>query len=323
MIHQVQSPGFLLFSELILNAMEALALPALLMLLALGSGSVKITSGGRSRLVERLGKYDREMQPGLSFVLPVVEKVVSYESLKERVLDIPPQQCITRDNVSIQVDAVVYWQLLEHSRAYYAVDDLQAAMVNLVLTQIRAEMGKLVLDQTFTTRTEVNELLLRELDEATDPWGVKVTRVEMRDILPSPGVKQAMEAQMTAEREKRAAILRSEGEKESQLNEARGKAEALVLDAKAQQQAVLLDAEAQAKQQELLSKAKAEAALEIARALESNPKAEEAMRLLLAKDWMAMGEQMADAPAGSVLMVDPQSPASLIAALKQFQQGQA
>ena len=323
MIHQVQSPGFLLFSELILNVMEALALPALLMLLALGSGSVKITSGGRSRLVERLGKYDREMQPGLSFVLPVVEKVVSYESLKERVLDIPPQQCITRDNVSIQVDAVVYWQLLEHSRAYYAVDDLQAAMVNLVLTQIRAEMGKLVLDQTFTTRTEVNELLLRELDEATDPWGVKVTRVEMRDILPSPGVKQAMEAQMTAEREKRAAILRSEGEKESQLNEARGKAEALVLDAKAQQQAVLLDAEAQAKQQELLAKAKAEAALEIARALESNPKAEEAMRLLLAKDWMAMGEQMADAPAGSVLMVDPQSPASLIAALKQFQQGQA
>ncbi|WP_413442908.1 SPFH domain-containing protein [Synechococcus sp. MIT S1220] len=302
--------------------MEALALPALFVLLALGSGSVKITSGGRSRLVERLGKYDREMQPGLSFVVPVVEKVVSYESLKERVLDIPPQQCITRDNVSIQVDAVVYWQLLEHSRAYYAVDDLQAAMVNLVLTQIRAEMGKLVLDQTFTTRSEVNELLLRELDEATDPWGVKVTRVEMRDILPSPGVKQAMEAQMTAEREKRAAILRSEGEKESQLNEARGKAEALVLDAKAQQEAVLLDAEAQAKQQELLSKAKAEAALEIARALESNPKAEEAMRLLLAKDWMAMGEQMADAPAGSVLMVDPQSPASLIAALKQFQQGQ-
>ena len=308
--------------ELHVTDMEALALPALVVLLALGSGSVKITSGGRSRLVERLGKYDREMQPGLSFVLPVVEKVVSYESLKERVLDIPPQQCITRDNVSIQVDAVVYWQLLEHSRAYYAVDDLQAAMVNLVLTQIRAEMGKLVLDQTFTTRTEVNELLLRELDEATDPWGVKVTRVEMRDILPSPGVKQAMEAQMTAEREKRAAILRSEGEKESQLNEARGKAEALVLDAKAQQEALLLDAEAKAKQQKLLSQAKAEAALEIASALESNPKADEAMRLLLAKDWMAMGQQMADAPSGSVLMVDPQSPASLIAALKQFQQGQ-
>ena len=208
--------------------MEAFfSLPALILLAVLGTGSVKVTSGGRSRLVERLGKFDRELQPGLSLVLPVVEKVVSHESLKERVLDIPPQQCITRDNVSIEVDAVVYWQLLEHSQAYYAVDNLQAAMVNLVLTQIRAEMGKLDLDQTFTTRSEVNELLLRELDQATDPWGVKVTRVEMRDIVPSAGVQQAMEQQMTAEREKRAAILRSEGEKESQLNEARGRAEAL------------------------------------------------------------------------------------------------
>ena len=157
--------------------MEAfLSLPALILIALLGSGSVKVTSGGRSRLVERLGKFDRQLQPGLSIVIPVVERVVSHESLKERVLDIPPQLCITRDNVSIEVDAVVYWQLLEHSQAYYAVDNLQAAMVNLVLTQIRAEMGKLDLDQTFTTRSEVNELLLKELDEATDPWGVKVTR---------------------------------------------------------------------------------------------------------------------------------------------------
>ena len=249
----------------------------------------------------------------------MVERVVSYESLKERVLDIPPQQCITRDNVSIEVDAVVYWQLLEHSRAYYSVDNLQAAMVNLVLTQIRAEMGKLDLDQTFTTRTEVNECLLKELDEATDPWGVKVTRVEMRDIVPSRGVQQAMEQQMTAEREKRAAILRSEGDKEAQINEARGQAEALVLDARAQQEALLLEADAQAKQQATLARAKAEAALEIARALEANPKTEEALRLLLAKEWMAMGEQMATAPGGSVLMVDPQSPAALISALKAFQ----
>jgi regulator of protease activity HflC (stomatin/prohibitin superfamily) len=290
------------------------------MLLALlGAGSVKVTSGGSSRLVERLGKFNRELQPGLSLVVPVVEKVVSHQSMKERVLDIPPQQCITRDNVSIEVDAVVYWQLLEHARAHYAVDNLLAAMVNLVLTQIRAEMGKLDLDQTFTTRGEVNELLLRELDEATDPWGVKVTRVEMRDINPSPGVKQAMEAQMTAERDKRAAILRSEGEKESQLNQARGRAQARVLDAQAQKEALVLDAEAQSKQQELLAKAKADASLELARALESNPKAAEAMRLMLAKDWMEMGEHLAESPAGSVLMVDPQSPASLLAALKQFQ----
>ncbi|MFM7312998.1 MAG: SPFH domain-containing protein, partial [Cyanobium sp.] len=241
----------------------------------------------------------------------------------ERVLDIPAQQCITRDNVSIEVGAVVYWQLLEHERAYYAVDDLQAAMVNLVLTQIRAEMGKLDLDQTFTTRQEVNEVLLRELDQATDPWGVKVTRVEMRDIKPSRGVQQAMEQQMTAEREKRAAILRSEGERESQVNAARGRAEALVLDARTKQEALLLEADAQAKQQTLLAKARAEAAAELARVLESQPAAAESLRLLLARDWMTMGQEMARAQGGSVLMVDPQSPASLLTALRSLQKGES
>ncbi|EDY39570.1 band 7 protein [Cyanobium sp. PCC 7001] len=292
--------------------METLfGLPALVVMAFLGVNSIKVTSGGQSRLVERLGKYDRQLQPGLSFVLPVVEKVVSHESLKERVLDIPPQQCITRDNVSIEVDAVVYWQLLEHARAYYAVDNLQAAMVNLVLTQIRAEMGKLDLDQTFTTRQEVNEALLRELDQATDPWGVKVTRVELRDIHPSAGVQQAMEQQMTAEREKRAAILRSEGVRDSELNAARGRAQAL-----------LLQAEAEAKEQTLQAEAKAAAATRLAEAIEANPAAAEALRLLLASEWMAMGQEMARAQGGSVLMVDPQSPASLLAALKGLQKGQ-
>ena len=283
---------------------------------------LRITSSRRSRLIERLGKYNREMQPGLSILLPGVERVVSHESLKERVLDIPSQQCITKDNVSIEVDAVVYWQLLKHEQGYYAVENLSSAMVNLVLTQIRTEMGKLDLDQTFTTRTEVNELLLKELDEATDPWGVKVKRVEMRDIIPSKGVKEAMEAQMTAEREKRAAILRSEGEKEAVLNNARAEAESLVLDAQARKEAVLLSADADAQKQTILASANSEAALSIAKAISENNNTEEALRLLLAKDWMKMGEEMAHAKAGSVLMVDPQSPASLVAALKQFQQGE-
>jgi regulator of protease activity HflC (stomatin/prohibitin superfamily) len=300
--------------------MEALLLAVLGAVAAIGVSSLKVTSSSRSMLVERLGKYNRELKPGLSLVLPGVERVVSHQSLKERVLDIPPQQCITRDNVSIEVDAVVYWQLLEHPRAYYAVDNLQAAMVNMVLTQIRAEMGKLDLDQTFTTRQEVNEVLLRELDQATDPWGVKVTRVEMRDIRPSQGVQQAMEQQMTAEREKRASILRSEGEREAQINAARGRAEALVLDARAKQEALLLEADAQAKQQLLLAQARAEAAKELAAVIEAHPAAAESLRLLLARDWMAMGQEMARAQGGSVLMVDPQSPASLLAALKGLQE---
>jgi regulator of protease activity HflC (stomatin/prohibitin superfamily) len=301
--------------------MEALMIPVIVVLAAFGVSGIKVTSSSRSMLVERLGKYNRQLQPGLSFVLPAVERVVSHESLKERVLDIPPQQCITRDNVAIEVDAVVYWQLLEHSRAYYAVDNLQAAMVNLVLTQIRAEMGKLDLDQTFTTRQEVNEVLLRELDQATDPWGVKVTRVEMRDIRPSARVQDAMEQQMTAEREKRAAILRSEGEREAQVNAAKGRAEALVLDARAKQEALLLEAEAQSKQQVLLANARAEAARQLAEVIQANPAAAQSLRLLLASDWMAMGQAMSQAPGGSVLMVDPQSPASLLAALRNLQGG--
>lgn len=300
--------------------MEGLFIPVLIVLGVLGISGVKVTSSSRSMLVERLGKYNRQLSPGLSLVIPGLERVVSHESLKERVLDIPPQQCITRDNVSIEVDAVVYWQLLEHARAYYAVDNLQAAMVNLVLTQIRAEMGKLDLDETFTTRSEVNDVLLKELDQATDPWGVKVTRVELRDIKPTQGVQQAMEQQMTAEREKRAAVLRSEGERESQVNAARGRAEALVLDAKAKQEALLLEADAQAKQQLLLAQARAASAKELATVIEAHPAAAEGLRLLLAKDWMAMGEKLGNAPAGSVLMVDPQSPASLLAALKGLQE---
>ena len=300
--------------------MEGLFIPVLIALGVLGISGVKVTSSSRSMLVERLGKYNRQLTPGLSLVIPGLERVVSHESLKERVLDIPPQQCITRDNVSIEVDAVVYWQLLEHARAYYAVDNLQAAMVNLVLTQIRAEMGKLDLDETFTTRSEVNDVLLKELDLATDPWGVKVTRVELRDIKPTQGVQQAMEQQMTAEREKRAAVLRSEGERESQVNAARGRAEALVLDAKAKQEALLLEADAQAKQQLLLAQARAASAKELATVIEAHPAAAEGLRLLLAKDWMAMGEKLGNAPAGSVLMVDPQSPASLLAALKGLQE---
>jgi regulator of protease activity HflC (stomatin/prohibitin superfamily) len=300
--------------------MEGLFIPVLIALGVLGISGVKVTSSSRSMLVERLGKYNRQLSPGLSLVIPGLERVVSHESLKERVLDIPPQQCITRDNVSIEVDAVEYWQLLEHARAYYAVDNLQAAMVNLVLTQIRAEMGKLDLDETFTTRSEVNDVLLKELDQATDPWGVKVTRVELRDIKPTQGVQQAMEQQMTAEREKRAAVLRSEGERESQVNAARGRAEALVLDAKAKQEALLLEADAQAKQQLLLAQARAASAKELATVIEAHPAAAEGLRLLLAKDWMAMGEKLGNAPAGSVLMVDPQSPASLLAALKGLQE---
>ena len=300
--------------------MNALSFVPLLLAAILGLRSLRIVQQGNSVLVERLGTFSRTLKPGVNIVVPLLEKEVSSQSLKERVLDVPPQDGITKDNVKISVDAVIYWQLVDHYKGHYAILDMEAALMNLVLTQIRAEVGLMSLDQTFSARQEVNDRLLAELDDATDPWGIKVTRVELQDILPSPSVVESMEKQMTAERRKRATVLDSEGEKEAAINVARGRAEALVLDAEAQSRAVVVAAEASAQQQKLLAEARGQAAATLAEVLQQHPTAAEALRLLLAKDWMTMGEQLAQAKGGSVLMVDPQSPASLLAALRNLQQ---
>ncbi|MFM6105349.1 MAG: SPFH domain-containing protein, partial [Sphaerospermopsis kisseleviana] len=224
----------------------------LLLALAFGGGtvvlkSIRVINQGDEALVESLGSYKKKLGPGLNMINPFFDNIVYKQTIREKVLDIPPQQCITRDNVSITVDAVVYWRIVDMEKAYYKVENLQSAMVNLVLTQIRSEMGQLELDQTFTARTQINEILLRDLDIATDPWGVKVTRVELRDIIPSKAVQESMELQMSAERRKRAAILTSEGDRESAVNSARGKADAQILDAEARQKAIILQAEAEQK----------------------------------------------------------------------------
>ncbi len=295
--------------------------------LALGGGlasSVKIVNQGNEALVERLGKYSgKKLEPGINFLVPVFDRVVYQETIREKVLDVPPQQCITRDNVAISVDAVVYWRIMDMEKAYYKVENLRLAMQNLVLTQIRSEMGKLELDQTFTARSEINEILLRELDIATDPWGVKVTRVELRDIVPSKAVQDSMELQMSAERRKRAAILTSEGERESAVNSARGKAEAQVLDAEARQKAAILDAEAQQKaivlkaqaerqQQVLKAQATAEALQIVTKALKGDSNAREALQFLLAQNYLEMGMKIGSSDSSKVMFMDPRSiPATL------------
>ncbi|MDY6902230.1 MAG: paraslipin, partial [Cyanobacteriota bacterium] len=218
----------------------------------------------------------------------------------------------------IEVDAVVYWRIVDMEKAYYKVENLQAAMVNLVLTQIRSEMGQLELDQTFTARTEVNETLLRDLDIATDPWGVKVTRVELRDIIPSKAVQDSMELQMSAERRKRAAILTSEGERESAVNSSRGRAEAQVLEAQANQKAVILQAEAQQKatilkaeaerqQQVLKANAIAQSSDILAQKMKDNPKAQQALEVLLALGYLDMGASIGQSESAKVMFMDPRT----------------
>ncbi|MGI8932531.1 SPFH domain-containing protein [Leptolyngbya sp. BC1307] len=296
---------------------------ALLIMLALGGGvaanSIRIINQGDEALVETLGRYNgKKLKPGLNFTVPFVDRMVYKQTIREKVLDVPPQQCITRDNVSISVDAVVYWRIVDLEKAYYKVESLQAAMVNLILTQIRSEMGQLELDETFTARAEINELLLRELDISTDPWGVKVTRVELRDIAPSKAVQDSMELQMTAERKKRASVLTSEGERDSAINSARGRAESAVLDAEARQKSVILDAEAeqktivlraQAHRQEhvLRAQATAEAVEVLAQKIKTDPNAREALQFILAQEYLAMGRQIGESESSKVMFLDPRS----------------
>ncbi|BAY61461.1 band 7 protein [Calothrix brevissima NIES-22] len=299
----------------------------LLVFLALGgsalAGSVRVINQGDEALVERLGSYNKKLEPGLNVVTPFIDKIVYKQTIREKVLDIPPQQCITRDNVSITVDAVVYWRIIDMEKAYYKVENLQSAMVNLVLTQIRSEMGQLELDETFTARAQINELLLRDLDIATDPWGVKVTRVELRDLIPSKAVQESMELQMSAERKKRASILTSEGDRESAVNSARGKAEAQVLDAEARQKSVILQAEAEQKaivlkaqaerqQQVLKAQAIAESAEIIAQKIKTNPEAQKALEVLFALGYLDMGTTIGKSDSSKVMFIDPRTiPATL------------
>lgn len=300
----------------------------LLVFLALGgsaiAGSLKIVNQGDQALVETLGKYNgKKLEPGLNFLMPFLDKVAYKDTIREKVLDIPPQACITRDNVSITVDAVVYWRIMDLEKAYYKVQNLQMAMVNIVLTQIRAEIGQLELDETFTARAHINEILLRDLDIATDPWGVKVTRVELRDIIPAKAVLEAMELQMSAERKKRAAILASEGEQQAAINAAKGKAQAqvldaearkkaAVLDAEAQQQAIVLKAQAERQSQVLKAQATSEALQVIGKTLQNDPNAREALQFLLAQNYLEMGLKIGSSESSKVMFMDPRSiPATL------------
>jgi regulator of protease activity HflC (stomatin/prohibitin superfamily) len=305
-----------------------------LLLLLLGFGgagaasSVRIINQGNAALVERVGSFRKRLDPGLNFLIPGLDRMVFQDTLRLKVLDIAPQSCITADNVSITVDAVVYWQIIDMERAYYKVQNLEFAMVNLVQTQIRGEIGKLQLDQTFTARSQISDILLEELDTATDPWGVKVTRVEIRDITPSKAVQDSMELQMSAERRKRAAILTSEGDREAAVNTARGNADAQVLAAEARKKAAILEAEAQ--QQSILLKAEADRQSRLLKTqaiaesmellttmLKSDPKAHGSLQFLLAQTYMDMGTTIGQSDSSKVLFLDPRSVLGTIEGMKE------
>ena len=207
---------------------------------------IKVIPQSKAYVVERLGAYHRTMQTGLHYVFPFIERVANNVSLKETVKDFAPQPVITKDNVTMQIDTVVYFQITDPKLYSYGVENPINAIENLTATTLRNIIGELELDETLTSRDVINTKMRSILDEATDPWGVKVNRVEVKNILPPRDIQESMEKQMRAERERREAILKAEGEKKAAILIAEGEKESTILRADAQKEAKIKQAEAEA-----------------------------------------------------------------------------
>ncbi len=237
-----------------------------ILLLCILVSCVKIVPQAHAMVIERLGGYLTTWPVGLHFKIPFIDRIAKNVSLKEQVADFPPQPVITKDNVTMQIDTVVYFQITDPKLYAYGVENPIMAIENLAATTLRNVIGDLELDETLTSRETINAKMRATLDVATDPWGIKVNRVELKNIMPPKAIQDAMEKQMKAERERREAILRAEGEKKSTILVAEGNKESAILDAEAEKQAAILRAEAKREATVKEAEGQAEAILKIQQA---------------------------------------------------------
>ena len=230
----------------------------IIIIIVIGVSGIKIVPQSKAYVIERLGAYHRTLQTGLNYVIPFFERVANVVNLKEIVKDFAPQPVITKDNVTMQIDTVVYFQITDSKLYTYGVENPINAIENLTATTLRNIIGELELDETLTSRDVINTKMRSILDEATDPWGIKVNRVEVKNILPPHDIQEAMEKQMRAERERREAILKAEGEKKAAILIAEGEKESTILRADAKREAKIREAEGEAEAIVKLNQAKAE-----------------------------------------------------------------
>ena len=219
-------------------------LALVILVIALVATNIRIVPQARAYVIERLGAYNGTWQVGLHFKVPLIDKVARKVSLKEKVIDFPPQPVITKDNVTMEIDTVVYFQITDPKSYTYGVESPMDAIETLTATTLRNIIGDLELDESLTSREHINSKMRVVLDEATDPWGIKVNRVEVKNIIPPRDIQNAMEKQMRAERERREAILKAEGEKKSAVLIAEGNKQAMILEAEASKESKILEAEA-------------------------------------------------------------------------------
>ena len=235
----------------------------ILVLVCVVISGIKVVPQAKAYVIERLGTYHETWQTGVHFRIPVIDKIAKIVSLKEQVVDFAPQPVITKDNVTMQIDTVVFYQITDSKLYAYGVESPIMAIENLTATTLRNIIGELELDHTLTSRDTINAKIRSILDEATDPWGIKINRVELKNIKPPSEIQDAMEKQMKAERQRREAILRAEGEKASNILVAEGKKESQILEAEADKQAAILRAEAEKQAAILHAEAEKEAILRI------------------------------------------------------------
>ena len=230
----------------------------LIILIVLAMMSIKIVRQSEVYIIERLGKFHKIADAGLTIIIPFIDHVRSIVSLKQQTMDVPPQDVITKDNVTITIDTVVFYRILEPAKAVYEIQSLKKGIEYLSITTIRDIVGKMDLDSTFTSRDAINDKLRAILDEATDRWGCKIDRVEIQNITPPPDIRDAMEKQMNAERNKRASILQAEGERQAAVLKAQGEKEAEILQAEADKEAKIRRAAGEAEAIRKVAEAKAD-----------------------------------------------------------------
>ncbi len=236
-------------------------------------------------IVERLGKYSRTLQAGFHILTPFMDRVAYKHSLKETAVDVPPQVCITRDNIAVEVDGVLYMQVIDPVKASYGIENYLFASTQLSQTTMRSEIGKLELDKTFEERDAINHAIIAAVDKASDPWGVKITRYEIKNIHPPQTVRDALEKQMRAEREKRAAIAESEGQRQALINVAEGTKQQAIAISEGEKMKRINEAEGRAKEIELVAVATAEGIRKIAQAIEQ-PGGSDAVNLRVAEQYI-------------------------------------
>ena len=251
-------------------------------------------------VVERLGKFSKILRAGFHILIPFIERIAYRHTLKEHAVDIPEQVCITNDNVQVGVDGVLYMQVLDAGRASYGIGDYMFAISQLAQTTLRSEIGKIDLDRTFEERSSINANIVRELDKASDPWGVKVLRYEIKNINPPPDVLSAMEKQMRAEREKRAVILNSEGERDAVVNQAEGEKQRVIKESEAAKQQQINEAEGEAEAILAIATATADGLRTVAGALIQDG-GSEAMKLRIAEQYIEEFGKIAKA--GNTLVI--------------------